>query len=783
MKTKTKHILYHIKKKTLTMLKSSIVVDNIYFMKVKLPTEKQVTQYLGTNNTTNTDPTIKSFFKNKSIKNAILEIKQNISKIDHQIPLYDEYSRNLYIIPRNNVYNRVVHYNYRFPDNDLYDTLKKKYEKMKIGAKTNGSTSSNTLGDFDKDTEIINRISHHTELSNRRYRKLSLMIDFLKNFDLTILNRTYIYVFYNYSNEIGKNITICLRPSFLPHFTHINPYYTRSELINLALNMELIKFEPDRIYKKEETMKLCKIIKKNDISANTIKKHQSYIVNNNGVGILQYYSLQGSFFINQYLRKFVPYKYKNPQLEKNIRYMWDLAKNAPAFDKEYILYRFVKDDGYLRHLKVGGTFITSGFTSTTRDPFYRSDVYKFGFVLIKIKIPKNVKGVALCMETMSHFPEEQEIILPPHTHLRLDKKDKNAIYYHTDKEYNDKLKTRYEFTLTPSITNTITLAPRPAYNKTQTIDFLKINKIKSITINEKINYFIAKHVNPYFQFKTKIGNKTYDIVTEWYDSTTAYKNFYAVISKHAFLMNLMIDSYMECMIELGAKEGKTYMYVNYYFKYSTVGKKNVSDDDLINFISKIAFYFEINQIVIYADYSSCDLKKSSNIYYGENYCTDFYNYFKSATKKYKTHSSHIRPKFSYYQLDRLIKTDPLQILRHKDRDEIYQIYVKAYKKIEPNKNNLASFYVWIVENYCRYANMLTDKMKRLYKQNNPFTNDYYVLDPMSYLYNNQLIDTYPIFETTSISTPQGDIILPTHVAKNQYRINLDPNKLHTQKTR
>ena len=64
---------------------------------------------------------------------------------------------------------------------------------------------------------------------------------------------------------------------------------------------------------------------------------------------------------------------------------------------------------------------------------------------MKVHIPKNKKGVALCLETCSHFPEEQEIIFPPGSQFKLIAKDSDITYYHTDLNFTTKVKTKYEF--------------------------------------------------------------------------------------------------------------------------------------------------------------------------------------------------------------------------------------------------------------------------------------------------------------------------------------------------
>ena len=262
------------------------------------------------------------------------------------------------------------------------------------------------------------------------------MIKFLESYNLDILEATYAKIMYYYA-DIGKDITTCKRPSFKPEFKHINPYYKRNELINMGINIGLIK--PTNTYDDNKMNDLCNKIKKNDISASTIEEHHKYIMKSNNVGLIEYYSFQGSYFMNQYLRGMIYYDTKNIYLENIIKSMWSVINKAPAFEDKYILYRFVEDDEYLNHLDIGDEFVDLGFTSTTRDPFYNSESYKFGFILIKINIPKKKKGVALCMETVSHFAKEEEIILSPLSILRLDKKDDNCIYYHTDNNFATKI--------------------------------------------------------------------------------------------------------------------------------------------------------------------------------------------------------------------------------------------------------------------------------------------------------------------------------------------------------
>ena len=756
------YILFDKINKTLTHTEFKSVIDDLYYDKKTVPTKEQITNYIKHGK----DKHILAEFKendndpDKIIKN----IKEDISKIDHKVPLYDEYTKNLYIIPKEYVYNKVVHQSYRFPNAELKHILKTRRDELKPTIeklKKTNELSEQNLSEFEKSPLIHYNMAHKKATKIREYNKLILMLNFLKQFNIETLETTYITVFYFYSNEVGKDITVCKRPSFLPHFEHIDPYYRRGELINMALNMQLIKAD-DKYYDQKEVMKLCGLIKKNDISADTLMKHQDHIIKNNKIGIIRYYSLHGSYFINTYLRDMNNDSYENKILENIIIPMHALVATAPAFDKEYILYRFVNNDSFIKNIKIGDIFIDPSFISTTRNPFYRSDLYKFGFILIKIKIPAKMIGVGLCIETYSDFPDEQEIILNPFSRLVLDKKDDDAIYYHHDNEKTSQVTTKYEFTFLGSDKLSL-IKKRPISHIC--IDFLKLTPSHTITLYEKIKIFMDNYVDEIAQFETLIGNKLYTVITEWYNSTNTYKDFYAVTKSNGFSLYTISDGYILFFIELAEENDYSVMYVNYYFSKSTgIGKNIIPDADLINFLAKLAYYFGIRDVIMYASYESCDVgkiikreregKKESKdmiIYKGGNYCIDFYEYLKNKNKRFNNKniiidSTEVKPKFSYYQLDRLRNMDPMLIISRTDPNEIYQIYTKTYKVlVEQTKHNLADFYVWLAENQCTQLTFLIKNMHKIYEFSNPFENDYYILDSAAYLNNRNLISDYMDF--------------------------------------
>ncbi|CAH6421836.1 ADP-ribosyltransferase exoenzyme [uncultured virus] len=755
------YILYFFEEKVLKISPKTNVLDFLYYQKARVPLESDIIEYLESDKV---DKKIENFFKGNNYKISIKKIKKSISKIDLKIPLYDEYTKNLYLINRNKVYEKVFYQYYRFPNKELIKLFKKRKAKLEILVEETNIKEQN-LGEFEKTQTVHYDLKKIIE--QREFRKLELMINFLDQFDLETLQNTYIKVFYFYANEVGKNITVCIRPSFLPNFKHIKPFYSRTELINLSLNMGIIK--PSLVYFDEErVMNLCLLVKKNDINAETLLKHQDYIARSNSIGLVQFYSMQGSFFMNQYLRE-ISSDYKNPLLEYNIELIWKLINKAPAFDKSYSLYRFIKKDSYLKHLKIGDIFVDPSFISTTRDPFYRSDVYKFGFILIRIKLPENVIGVGLCIESYSNFPEEQEIILPPLSILRLDNKDESVPYYHTDDNYATNIKTRYEFTLIGK--QDISFPKKSVFIENQLpIDFLVINKIETLTINERITYFIKNYVNKIYQFDSIIGNEKFTLIVEWYDSTEVYKNFYAEKTNNGFMIYTLLNGYIGFNIELGEDQFNTYMYVNYYHKYSTIPNENkISDKDFIEFLSKLGYYFEIKKIVIYGKYISCDFLERTGNYFGGNYCKDIYDYLKNGIKRFsKFDSIEIKPKFSYYELDRIKEVSPSIILSEDDRDEIYQIYKKIFKLEYPkDEQNLSKFYVWLIDNYCLFVENLVKKMSRFYNMENPFENDFYILDSVIYLYNKGLINDVPTF----MESTEGKEIINKVLPKNEYRIN------------
>ncbi len=725
--------------------KNDEILDKLYFLQFRLLTEDEIQ---SSNN-----KKIQKELKSKSKKELYDDITIKLSSIEHKVPLYDIYTENIYLITKHDVYERVTRQHYRFPEQELLNKIN------------------------DKKEVLSNNVNIEDKLLVRKIKKMELLLNFMKCFNLDMLFNTYVKVFYKYSHFVGKETTACKNPSFLPEFFHIKPYLTRNEVVNSALNFGLT-ISSDYI-ETEEINKLCNKISKYQISSNILLQHQHHIINNEKLGLVQYYTLQGSFFMNQYLRKMTKHSYTDEHMENLITPMWKLVAEAPAFDKSYVFYRFIGRDDYLSHIDIGDIYTENGFMSTTRDPFYRADLYKFGFILIKIKVPANKSGIALCLETISHFPEEQEIIFPPKSKFKLISKNDKCSYYHTDMNFSSKVKTRYEFEWVEN-DNDYEYEYRKEFNKiTHIIDFLKIKSLNTITLIEKIKYFDDTFVNELGQFKVLLADKEITVMTEWYDSSDVYKEFYATNTKMGYAMYAIYEGHILFFIELAeVTEGKQ-IHVNYYVKYSSVdSSKLIGNDNLVKFFSSIANYFNISNVVIYASYLNCNstliqsggnLKRpddstalnirqrgfegsySDESNYGElgliggSYCSDIYKYLTTGVKMYSEHNIlnvEMQPKFSYYDLDYLKKTSVNMILLKTDRDELYQLYDKYCKgKID----SVVEFYLWLIENNkCYLLDIFINKIDKILGENNPFRNDMYILDASTYLYNRKYISSYPI---------------------------------------
>jgi hypothetical protein len=687
--------------------------------------------------------------------------KDKISQNEGKIPLYDIYTSNLYLIYPENLFKRITYNHYRFLSQKVLDELEKDLNQKK-----------------DKKDKVTTKVEY-------KLRKFKLMKKFLSNFNLKTLEDTFYRVMYKYSPELGRNLLFCKRPSFNKYIHNSKPYYSKTEIINMARNMG-IKINLKEL-NENKIDELCEYVKQNDINSDILLSHQKHIIDSDMLGLVQYYTVQGSSNINSYLRNPSFHLYFNEVYNKIIKNMWNLCTSAPAFDKDYILYRFIKEDSFLSGIKIGQIFIEKSFMSTTRDPFYRSDMYSFGFILIKIHIPKNKKGVALSLETSSHFPEEQEIIFPPGSRFKLISKDLDTIYYHTDLNFTSKVKTKYEFEWIGVEEIEIDNIRKEKFIQ---LNFLDKQLEKNLSLEERIKRFTL-NLNQISQFETEIGKIKHTVIAERYNSLGAYKNFYGIKTENGFSLYCFYQNYLLFFIEIGTVNNIEELHFNYYVRYNTLNKEKITSQiEMIDFIASVAYYFSLDRVIIYSDYKPCftfNLNKTQRDHKYKlsektisdleeltgNYCEDFYLYLKLNKKRFfdeKLNEIELTSGFSFYDLDYL-KTIDTSTFFSKEDDELYQIYEKSYK-FQVKSSKLSDYFIWIIENKCYLIDKFIKKLGKLYDKINPFKRDMYIFSYQTYLYNRNKISAFYSYYNFDINEREN-ILIRTDEFKRLNLMNRD----------
>ena len=663
-----------LKKDNIELIQNTNILTKLYFELYNLPSPSEIDQY---NKKHKTDFNLQN-------------LREIIADINTSIPLFDISSQNIYLIPANQVFEYINKKFYRLPNNQILTFLE--------------NAEKNTA-------------------NPKLKKRLTKNINFIKNYDFDTLYNTYLRVIYENSNQIGKNITYCRRATYLPYLD-ISPYYTRSEIINMGLNLKLIKADLT-YYDNSKLENLCTKLVENDISSEIILKHQMYIDKNNAQHIIYYYTFYGSLYYNRYLRD--PDNYYDKYISKNINKLLNLIKKAPAFDKDYYVYRFVSSDKYLEDVKVNGIFKEESFISTSRNPFYEPKNHVFGNILIKIKIPKNKEGIGLCVEPYSLFPSEQEILLAPGK-LKLISKDSNFKYYHPDIIAQKEIKKKYEFEYIDSINN-IELKR----NKEEEIRTLSDNfTLISTDSNEKNLEFYRSVpiINDMHYFRWD----DYVFQIFYLDKITAYYKYYFLLESKKTDQEIIFivlqdpdTQEINLIIEIGDK-----ISVNYLHKFT--GAKSIKDEELIKILKYLSNLFSINTVIIHPNYTRFENKINKlpkyNIdeYYEEDlikFSADLITYNKDVwdyifDKKVRFDGNNIiLNKMNLYGLDRLKRLNPEEVLKITDVDDIYRIWKKT--KI----TNTTDLLIYIHNEYFYLLKQLLEKINSVLKVN-PFIYGYYV---------------------------------------------------------
>jgi hypothetical protein len=717
----------------------------------------------GSNKTVNDDIIQELYYSlarisKKYTKSQKNKIKEYLAGLEEFIPLYDIFSKNIYIIHSENVYVRVTDFHYRFPNASIIKRIK---QTLKV------------LSNDDIFKE-----------------KLEKNVAFLDNFDMGILEKTYYKLFYLSQPKI-QELTSCVKPSFIPFMTK-KPYYTKSELINLALNMNL------NIGKNIED--ICKIVSQNDIQSSTILSHQMYI-KSCAKSYIQLYTLLGSYYWNYYIRNVANNVQRDLYTETQISRLNSIIKKAPSFDKDYYVYRFIDNDNYLEHLKINDDFIDSSFISTTRNPFYDTKNNTFGFILLKIKIPGNVPGVGLCIESYSLFPNEEEIILSP-CKLKLVSIDESHKYYHPSKKAALRIKKMYTFEYVFAIPTKDTSEYVESVAKIPTINWLRTT-IPGTDFASKVYNFHNTYLAPINNkkyFNAMIGDKTYLFHVFYLDDNPIYEKYFFLQrnDNHQkeeiyFMVHDEMTGEIILIIEL-----RDIISVNYLHKYTGTPEQPYQDTELLTFIASIAYCFEINQVIIHDEYKSYThiasklLKGTSEKIFNEInpdnhlvslFSSDF-NYYNSNIlnhiNKQVTRFSDIagvRQNLKNHHFKRYSLIDSMLLFQGTIKSPLYNILIKLNKT--NNTTMLLDFYKHIHNNYFymikELNRLIVEYDDEIFNDtdNNPWTNSYTILNTSEYLYDHDLISSIRTFQS-NIYRDYLQKLSEEHrnISFNKYRLGL-----------
>lgn len=628
------------------------------------------------------------FPKNIDINNQKY-IRKKVSKYTKFMPLYEIKYNRIHLICMENIFERINNENYRFITKEL---------KQKLNDENN--------------------------------------MRILEFYDLKLLNLTYYRIFYE-SYQLANYVTECRRPSFYSGISHIKPYYSMDELYYLAIDWNLVE-KP--AFSNEQVSQLCKQICKYDIDADTLLNHQYYIYNLKNIGLVKHYSLYGSYYINNYLR--IKQTYKNSVIENQINSMIKLIKNAPGFKKSHTVYRFITEDFFIDNLKEGDIYEDPSFMSTTRNPFKYQDIYNFGYILLKIKIPEGYSGIGLCIESYSNFPDEEEIILPPFSKYKLIRK----ITKEQDKYQNimkKRVLKKYEFELlyekNNKLFNSSYIIPAKKYFS---LDNFSNQEISYYELNERPLYFKNNYLNEVNMFYSLINNKEYIFSVIAYDSSNAYKDFFYYETKNGLLITSTNPKFgnVNLLIEIGPD-----IHINYYFKHSLNDSSIATDldsDSWIEWFCLLSYFMGTKNVYFYPSYdittNENDTIEEKNNKIRYNIMRDIYDYLKYNKKRFsKTkYNNYIETTFEYYDLDKIKIIRNEDLLLKTDLNELYYYYKETELEFA------SELLIYFIENRPEFVNLYLSTISK-FMNIDLVDNLKYKMNPWFIMLNNNYVKQIP----------------------------------------
>jgi hypothetical protein len=479
--------------------------------------------------------------KSKIDKNLI-----NLFSDDKQyLPLFDPVEETIKFVQKDFVYKAIKQNHYRIINNDLIDFFQS------------------------------NNITH--------------LNDKLKLFDFDIIHENFLKFIYYDSEEIGADISYFRNPAFIKNL-EVKPYLKKSAIINTALNLGLLK--PDDLPYDKNLKDIYDKIKTLFFTEKILVDHIKLINDENMNSIINFFSVYGSSLLNDYLRGNFNYYDKN--IEEQINKLYNIISKTKKIEHEKLIFRFISEDSFLNLTKVGDYYENESFISCTRKPSI--NIEDFGYIILKITLPKNLDGIFLSIENDSAFYDEKEIVIKPGVKFKLKNIDNDVNFYLFDdkKVFSSKILKRYELEIV-GISNKLSI-PKYEIKNIPEVNILDVNleydsgEEKAINIIK--NYFyINRSCN--FIFPNKLKKKFYFYN---YDSTKAYSKFhYFKINKGFILFSFNDNNELDCFIELG-----DIIIVNYPAKYIKINPH--PDTTLI--ISCISYIFNIDKVKIFPEFIS-----------------------------------------------------------------------------------------------------------------------------------------------------------------------------------
>lgn len=567
-------------------------------------------------------------------------------------PLYDIYGNNLYLIKED---DEILAYR---TETDKSNTSSKVY------------LTFNLIPLYPKIYEKVKKYMNRAD------------IELIKKLDLNKLHKKFKEKF----DE--KGITCYLRACISKLLFYNYPLYFKNEMIGIVSNYlgRLI----------EDIDELGKYIYKIEMDTEVLESHTKYLINSTYCSFVQLYTFTISKIVNDYLRN---NEKDDPFIETLITGIWKTILEAPTNNNEYILYKFIANDAYLEDYKEGNIYIEKGFMSTTRHPiFTKGKIKAFGYILIKIIVPKN--SHYLCIEGLSQFPNETEVLLPPLSSFRIEKIIDNGEYYYPRKNTKNAIKMKRIYVL-KYLSNGDIIKYKHSKDDVKLLEDKKIDNI-----DDFINNFCINH-----KFKIKVDENEYVIRIDKHHKTKEYSNLITETGYYLFGIykdTVIFDFKFYEEFDIYVKTNRWYGKMNELKKYYMTGSYELTDKEYIKIMDIFKNAFGLNDIIIYCRYDKCKQIGGSYIQQNEymNFMInkDIYDFFKHNIVRFVNDNEQNKVMIFKLQLLKLIK--PFKLLRKELSRELYNLYNEFKKK---NKHgDIGTFYIWLCDNYCYISTYFLD---------------------------------------------------------------------------